>query len=137
MLATTVADSARMSRIKRSATAAELQFQRAARRAGVRLGAPRRSLPGSPDLVNLRRRLAVFVHGCFWHGHSGCARASMPKRNRSFWAAKFQRNLERDRDAARALRRLGFRVETVWECEIEDLDVLARRAREVARHSKA
>jgi DNA mismatch endonuclease (patch repair protein) len=83
--------------------------------------------------VSLKLRLAVFVHGCFWHGHSGCVRATVPKRNRAFWIAKFQRNRERDRSVAAELRRLGFRVVTVWECEVDDPVSLARRVRSMAR----
>ena len=133
-LATTVRDSLRMSDIRRSATAAETTFRSVCRAAGVRLAPPLRKLPGSPDLVNLRQRLAVFVHGCFWHAHSGCVRATVPKRNRSFWVAKFRRNKERDRDVAAQLHRLGFRVFTVWECEVEDTRQLARRVRSLERN---
>jgi len=122
-----------MSRIKRTSTSAEVLFRKAARAAGVRLAAPRHALPGSPDLVNLSCHLAVFVHGCFWHAHDGCIRATVPKRNRSFWIAKFHRNRERDHAVVLELRRLGFRVVTVWECEINDPVLLALRTRSVGR----
>src|SRR5262249_52883809 len=109
-LTTTVADSSRMGRIRQRGTSGEVAVQRGARAVGVRLSVTVRKLPGSPDLVNLHKKIAVFVHGCFWHAHRGCSRATVPKRNRSFWRAKFRRNRERDRDVAEKLRRLGFRV---------------------------
>ncbi len=84
-------------------------------------------LPGSPGLANRSRRWAIFVHGCFWHRHSGCSKATAPKRNAAFWSAKFQRNVERDREARGALRRVGFRVLTLWQCEVESPGILARR----------
>ena len=132
-LATTVRDSLRMAGIRRSETSAEVLFQRACRAGGVRLAPPRSRLPGSPDLVNFRRRLAVFVHGCFWHAHGRCIRATVPKRNRSFWVAKFRRNKERDLAVATQLRRLGFRVFTVWECQVKDPRRLSRRIEALAK----
>ena len=130
---TTVADSARMAEIRRQGTEAERTVRRAAWEMGLRVHAPRQRLPGSPDLVHLGFRLAVFVHGCFWHGHLGCHRATVPKRNREFWLAKFRRNRERDRAVSRQLRRLGFRVLTIWECETEYPARLSAKLRPVAR----
>jgi DNA mismatch endonuclease (patch repair protein) len=74
-------------------------------------------LPGSPDFVFPRKRLVVFVHGCFWHRCPKCDFA-LPKRNRSFWAAKFERNVARDRLANRELKRMGWKVIEVWEHEL-------------------
>lgn len=87
------------------------------RRAGIRFRTNCADLPGSPDLSNRRRRIAVFVHGCYWHHHTGCKYATVPKRNRAFWLAKLEANKRRDRRKARELRKLGFKVVTVWECE--------------------
>lgn len=104
----------------------------------ARLGlAPRTndaSLPGSPDFVFPRARLAVFVHGCFWHGHD-CARgARAPKTNAAYWAAKIARNVARDHTSARALRKLGYSVSTLWECRLKDPDrAAARIARRLQR----
>jgi DNA mismatch endonuclease Vsr len=84
-----------------------------------------RSLPGSPDFANKRRKWAIFVHGCFWHQHTGCRRATVPKTNAEFWLEKFRRNRERDATAIHALRRLGFRVGVIWECEIRDVERLS------------
>jgi DNA mismatch endonuclease (patch repair protein) len=79
------------------------------------------ALPGSPDFANVRRRLALFVHGCFWHQHRGCIRATVPKKNRAAWMHKFSQNRRRDRRTILALRRQGYRVLVLWECEIEDM----------------
>ena len=75
-------------------------------------------LPGTPDFVLRRRRTAVFVHGCFWHGHAGCGRARLPRTRRAFWSAKIARNRVRDRAAAAALRLRGFTVVTLWGCRL-------------------
>jgi DNA mismatch endonuclease (patch repair protein) len=77
-----------------------------------------RELPGAPDLVFPSERLAVFVHGCFWHRHHGCPRATTPRTNRHFWETKFRTNRRRDRAARRRLLRMGWAVEVVWECEL-------------------
>jgi|SRR6266567_3961604 len=109
-----------MARVRHSGTAPELTLRRALRGIGLRYLRRAQRLPGSPDLSFARLRLAVFVDGCFWHG---CPRhGTMPKANRSFWAAKIRRNRQRDHEVDRALRRLGWRVVRVWEHELrEDL----------------
>ena len=71
------------------------------------------------DVANRRRRWAIFVHGCFWHHHEGCKRATVPKRNRAFWLEKFTANRQRDRRCENALKESGFRVLTIWECQAE------------------
>lgn len=125
--------STRMSRIRQRGTAPELLVRRACRRLGMRYRTSNEDLPGSPDLANRARRWAIFVHGCFWHRHAGCSKATAPKRNAEFWSAKFQRNVERDREARAALRRLGFRVLTLWQCEAESPKVLAGRLGKFSR----
>jgi DNA mismatch endonuclease, patch repair protein len=84
------------------------------------------TLPGSPDIAFRRKRLAVFVHGCFWHGHE-CPRGRLPRSRRAFWSAKIAKNVTRDRRVARALRTMGYRVVTVWSCQVRDRDRVARR----------
>lgn len=85
-------------------------------RAGLRFRLHRRDLPGRPDLILPRYRTAVFVHGCFWHRHTGCRFATTPASNKEFWARKFEENVRRDRRTIRTLRRAGWRVIVVWEC---------------------
>ncbi|GIK31881.1 MAG: very short patch repair endonuclease [Armatimonadetes bacterium] len=77
-----------------------------------------RSLPGTPDVVFSRAKLAIFVHGCFWHGCSHCPRNLSPKTNAAFWRAKIEQNKERDTRTSGELERLGFQVVAVWECEL-------------------
>lgn len=119
--------SAVMRRVKGKDTAPELKVRRALTALGARYRLNRKDLPGSPDIVMAGRRLAIFVHGCFWHGHD-CARgARVPKANREYWTAKVERNVARDQRAAQALADQGWRVETIWECELKDEAGLAER----------
>ena len=74
-------------------------------------------LPGSPDFANKSRRWAIFVNGCYWHHHTACGKATVPKSNAAFWIDKFRANRARDARAIRKLRRAGYRVVIVWECE--------------------
>ncbi len=78
----------------------------------------------------------MFVHGCFWHGHPGCSRATVPKRNREFWVAKFEANRERDRRVSGRLRRLGYAVSTIWECEIDRTARLERKLTRLLRRAR-
>jgi len=96
--------------------------------AGFRFRLHRRDLPGSPDIVLPRWNAVIFVHGCFWHRHPGCAKASTPRTRARFWHDKFAGNIERDRRNILALRRLGWRVKVVWECSTgpRQFDALVR-----------
>lgn len=126
-LLTTTVTSQRMARVRQQGTAPELAVRAAARVAGLRFTVHNADLTGSPDLANRSRRVAIFVHGCYWHRHPGCAKATVPKSNRTFWLAKFERNRARDRASVRALRRLGFWVLIIWECKAADPVRLAHR----------
>ncbi len=110
------------SRVMRSVrsrdTGPELEVRRALHAAGLRFRL-RSRLPGSPDLVLPRHRLAVFVHGCFWHRCPWCGKP-IPGTNRAFWERKFTANVERDRKAEESLRALGWDVAVVWECRVAD-----------------
>jgi DNA mismatch endonuclease, patch repair protein len=110
--------SQRMAGVRQRDTKAECIVRRAAHALGLRFRVRNRDLPGSPDLANRARRWAVFVHGCFWHRHPGCSRTTTPKRNRSFWVAKFDANGARDRRVISALREMRFRTLIIWECEV-------------------
>jgi DNA mismatch endonuclease (patch repair protein) len=115
---TDAARSALMKRMRQRGTTPELVVRRLLHAAGARFRLNVRGLPGTPDVVNRRRRKAVFVHGCFWHSHYQCRRATIPQRNRAFWEEKLRRNRERDAEKEKALRALGYDVLTVWECEL-------------------
>ncbi len=127
LLLTTPDASRRMHNVRRTGTNPELAVRKIASSLGLRYRTINRNLPGSPDLANRSKRWAVFVHGCYWHRHGGCPRTSTPKSNRKFWQAKFQRNVQRDRAAIRALRHLGFDVVVIWECESRDVEELVKR----------
>lgn len=117
-----------LGRVRQKKTAPEEAVAKALRALGLAYRRNVRSLPGSPDFANARRRFAIFVNGCFWHAHTGCRRATTPKNNRAFWEAKFAANRARDAAAIRALRRAGFRVVVIWECEVATAQArLARR----------
>ena len=119
--------SALMKRVRRSGTEAEQVVAAACRSLGLSYRLNVRSLPGSPDLANKSNRWAVFVNGCYWHHHTGCARATIPKRNHEFWLEKFGANRRRDARKINSLRALGFRVLVVWECQTMDAAMLADR----------
>jgi DNA mismatch endonuclease, patch repair protein len=119
--------SERMRGIRQAGTKPELSVRRILSGLGVRYRTGVRALPGSPDIANQSRKWAIFVHGCFWHGHEGCRLFTRPKTNSSFWAAKVTANRNRDAHKENALRSKGFRVATVWQCELDDPDLLAQR----------
>ena len=87
--------------------------------AGLRLQTHRADLPGCPDFVIARSKLAIFVNGCFWHWH-GCVRCRMPASNREYWTKKIERNVARDKRSRVELHRLGWRYVTIWECNLGD-----------------
>jgi DNA mismatch endonuclease (patch repair protein) len=120
-----------MSRIRGRDTKPERLLRSLFHRAGLRFRKNVTSLPGKPDIVLPKHRAVVLVHGCFWHRHSGCRFTTTPKANPSFWAQKFADTVERDRKAEAALRKHGWRVFTVWECELRSQP--AKVAGEVAR----
>jgi DNA mismatch endonuclease (patch repair protein) len=108
-----------MARIRGRDTVPEKQVRSALHRAGYRFRLHSKQLPGRPDVVLPKHRTVVFVHGCFWHRHSGCRFAYTPNSRTSFWNEKFRGNVHRDRRSTQALRYLGWHVVTVWECEAE------------------
>lgn len=119
------ARSALMARVRRSGTAPELTVAKALRALGLSYRKNVTALAGSPDFANRRGKRAVFVHGCFWHHHR-CGRGRKPKANLEYWVDKFARNRSRDARSARTLRRAGFRVLIIWECECGDTAALLR-----------
>ena len=109
-----------MSRIRGKNTGPEMLLRRALHRAGCRFRLHRPDLPGKPDIVLSKHKAVILVHGCFWHRHEGCAGATVPSTRRDFWLAKFEATVERDHGKQRQLEELGWRVITVWECELEN-----------------
>lgn len=122
--------SERMSRVRGRDTKPEMVVRRLLHARGYRYRLHARDLPGRPDLVFPARRKVIFVHGCFWHRHEGCALARMPKSRLDFWQAKLEGNRERDQRKLRDLAARGWRAMVVWECELRDLPGLAVRLEE-------
>jgi DNA mismatch endonuclease (patch repair protein) len=119
-----------MAAIHSENTKPELIVRRAVYALGFRYRLHAKDVPGKPDLVFRKMQKAIFVHGCFWHRHPGCSRASLPKTRVEFWREKFEKNVTRDNRVRRALRRNGWRVLTIWQCELHDPARLTRRLSE-------
>jgi len=109
-----------MSGIRSENTSPEIEVRRWLYHNGIRYRLHVDSLCGTPDIVVSRLKVAIFVNGCFWHRHSGCKLAYVPKSNCSFWQEKFRTNVERDRKALESLESAGWRVIIVWECQVRN-----------------
>ena len=116
-----------MSRVRGKDTGPELRVRRVAHALGLRFRLHRKDLPGKPDLVFPKHHLALFVHGCFWHRHPGCRKATDPKSREQYWRTKFANNVRRDARVVQQLEDLGWRVETIWECESKSHQLIAAR----------
>lgn len=117
-----------MKRVKQKHTAPEMRVRSLLHRMGYRYSLHRKDLPGTPDIVFPRRRLAIFVHGCFWHGHD-CRRGRLPKSNTGYWRPKIEANRSRDQRKQTGLESDGWRVVIVWQCELDDVESLTARLR--------
>ena len=109
-----------MSRVKGRDTLPERQVRSLLFRLGYRFRLHSKKLSGKPDIVLPRYRKVIFVHGCFWHSHAGCVRASRPKSNADFWQAKLDRNVQRDADNLRELVQTGWTPLVIWQCQLGD-----------------
>jgi DNA mismatch endonuclease (patch repair protein) len=116
-----------MSRIKGRDTQPEKTVRSLLHSMGCRFRLHVKELPGKPDIVLPRRKSVIFVHGCFWHGHQGCGRASIPTTRTEFWTAKIHGNRQRDELVLAALEQLGYRCLVVWQCQLRDKAALRRR----------
>jgi DNA mismatch endonuclease (patch repair protein) len=124
-----------MAAIRSKHTGPEVRFAAFLRAHGVRFRRHVRGLPGSPDFVLAAHRVAIFVHGCFWHGHAACGKAArLPKTRRAFWKAKIERNRARDARDVRRLRARGWSVLTFWECGLRRDPAPARLFRKIGAY---
>lgn len=110
-----------MSHIRGKNTKPELLVRSLLHRAGFRFRLHRKDLPGKPDIVLPKYKTVVFVHGCFWHGHRGCSKATLPQTNTAFWQEKLAKNASRDARTRTLLQQDGWKVVVVWQCEIAQL----------------
>ncbi len=115
-----------MSHVRQRGTSLEIMVRTAIKDLGVSYSVSSKRLPGSPDLFSESERWAIFVNGCFWHGHVTCPHGALPRTNLRYWKAKIKSNRIRDRLKASQLTSLGYRVLTLWECEITDSATLDR-----------
>jgi DNA mismatch endonuclease (patch repair protein) len=120
-----------MGRIPGKETKPEIAVRKAAHRLGYRFRLHRRDLPGTPDIVFPSKKIALFVHGCYWHRHDSCRFSYNPKSNIEFWQTKFKNNVARDARAKHELERLGWRVAVIWECETAEFVSLSAKLREI------
>jgi len=116
-----------MSRIQARDTGPEKIVRSLLHRSGYRFRLQRTDLPGHPDIVLPKHKAVILVHGCFWHRHAHCRFAYSPKSNVVFWRNKFAQNLLRDKQVGRELRKLGWHVAVIWECQTTDLESLLGR----------
>jgi DNA mismatch endonuclease (patch repair protein) len=116
-----------MSRVKSRDTGPEMTVRRLTFAMGYRYRLHDARLPGRPDLVFPARRKAIFVNGCFWHGHARCRFARLPKTRIEYWQPKIGRNRERDKENRAALKKLGWKTLTIWQCELKNPDRIARK----------
>jgi DNA mismatch endonuclease (patch repair protein) len=116
-----------MSRVRGVDTTPELLVRTLVRQMGHRFASYSQNLPGRPDLIFRRKKMLIFVHGCFWHGHANCQKGRLPKSNRAYWSDKVIKNRARDRRVVRQLRRLGWKSLTIWACQLSDRDKVEKR----------
>jgi DNA mismatch endonuclease (patch repair protein) len=119
-----------MRRIRGCDTKPELVVRSLLHRLGYRFRLQVRDLPGRPDIVLPRFKKAIFVHGCFWHQHRNCADGRLPKSRKAYWVPKMRRNKERDQANRKNLRKLGWRILVVWDCQTGDVKALAKKVGE-------
>jgi DNA mismatch endonuclease (patch repair protein) len=108
-----------MSKVHSNATKPEIIVRRWLWSHGYRYRLNVKSIPGKPDIVLRKYRTAIFVNGCFWHGHEGCSKYVIPKSNTEFWTSKIERNKERDEKEYEALQEAGWQVIVIWECQLK------------------
>lgn len=116
-----------MARVRQRATSAELATKLILRKLDVQFTQNAKRLPGTPDFANTKERWAIFVNGCFWHAHTNCAKATIPKSNQQFWKRKFKENRLRDARKIRELQFMGYSVLSIWECELAQAEALSIR----------
>ena len=123
-----------MSKIKSKNTRPELIVRSILHNLGFRFRLHKKELPGCPDVVLPKYRKVLFINGCFWHGHKNCKRASIPVTNYEFWEAKIKKNILRDRKNIRELKKQGWSVLVIWQCEIKNDDILIEKLRKFLQH---
>ena len=122
-----------MSRVRGQNTKPEIKVRSALHKLGYRFRLHRKDLPGTPDIVMPKYRTVIFVHGCFWHQHPGCRKATYPQGNADFWRRKLDGNIMRDTRTQALLVELGWHVIIIWECELRDITSLIERLKKIGK----
>jgi DNA mismatch endonuclease (patch repair protein) len=125
-----------MSHVKGRDTKPEILVRSLLHRMGFRFRLQARDLPGKPDIVLPKWKTVVFVNGCFWHRHKGCKHATTPSTHVEYWTKKFKENVKRDRYNRSRLKKEGWRVLTIWECELRDMEKLSAKVRKFFDETK-
>ena len=125
-----------MAAVRGENTAPELRVRRILHSMGYRFRLHRKDLPGRPDIVLPKHRLCILVHGCFWHQHPGCKRATIPETRKEFWGKKFYQTIKRDEHTLIELEKMGWKVCTIWECETKDAESISMIVSEYLKISK-
>lgn len=120
-----------MRRIPRKNTKPEMIVRSTAHALGYRFRVAYKKLPGSPDVIFPGKRIVIFVHGCFWHGHEKCSLARVPKTNSEYWVQKVAKNSQRDARVIEELRALGWKSFLIWECETKDRSALEKKLKKI------
>ena len=122
-----------MSSVKQRHTKPEMIVRSLLHNLGYRFRLHRKDLPGSPDIVLPKFRTAIFVHGCFWHQHKNCNKSRRPSSNQEYWNNKLDQNISRDKRKEGELSKLNWRVVTIWQCEIKDLNILTKKIKRILK----
>lgn len=120
-----------MSSVKQRHTKPEIAVRKILHSLGFRFRLHRKDLPGSPDIVLPKFRTVIFVHGCFWHQHKNCSKSRRPSSNQDYWNTKLDENISRDERKEKELSKLGWRIITIWQCEIRDLKTLTPKLKKL------
>lgn len=126
-----------MSRISSKHTSPEIAVRKALYKLGYRYRLHDKKLPGKPDIVIKQAKTAIFVNGCFWHQHKGCKRQSIPKSNLKYWRGKLRANIEKQKADIRKLKKLGWKIFIVWECEAKREVVLVKKVNKIYEKIKS
>ncbi len=125
-----------MSSVKQRHTKPEIIVRKLLHRLGYRFRLHSKKLPGTPDIVLPKYKAVIFVHGCFWHQHEGCRKSRRPTSNVEFWNEKLDRNIARDKQKESELKKSGWKILTVWDCEIKDEEALIKKVKKFLRIKK-
>lgn len=122
-----------MSSVKQRHTKPEITVRKLLHRLGYRFRLHSKKLPGTPDIVLPKYKAVIFVHGCFWHQHESCRKARRPTSNVEFWNEKLNRNIERDKRKESELKKSGWKVSIIWDCEMKDENFLIKKIKKFLR----